>query len=65
MVHRYLERHLWSMHKFSATEPVGYLFRGCMAGHSPNHHGNQAQLESFCSVRIYSDPFSLEHCQVD
>jgi len=26
MVHRYLERRLWSMHKFSATEPVGICF---------------------------------------
>jgi hypothetical protein len=44
MVHGHLELRLCAMHLRSATEPTGHLSRGCMAGQTPNHLGNQAQL---------------------
>jgi hypothetical protein len=44
MVHGHLELCLCVMHLRSATEPIGYLSRGCMAGETPNDLGNQAQL---------------------
>jgi len=47
MVHGHVELRLCAMHLLSATEPTGHFFRGCMAGHTPTHLGNQAQLESF------------------
>ena len=44
MVHGHLELRLCAMHLRSATQPAGHLSRGCMAGQTPNHLGNQAQL---------------------
>jgi hypothetical protein len=44
MVHGHLELRLCVMHLRSATEPTGHLSRGCLAGQTPNHLGNQAQL---------------------
>ena len=44
MVHGHLELRLCAMHLRSATEPTGHLSRGCMAGQTRNHLGNQAQL---------------------